>query len=98
MYYTSDIPIDLNSTIQLFTDDTIAYLAIESTIDAKHLHKGLDKLAKWEVKWKWLCHSKLITQSNLPTPSMVIHNRVMRKTQIFLSNNRTRFEMEKPCK
>lgn len=33
-----------------FADDTIAYMAIKSTIDANNLHLDLDKHAIWEGK------------------------------------------------
>ena len=34
LYYINDIPAGLSSTMLLFTDDTIAYLAIQSNRDA----------------------------------------------------------------
>ena len=39
----------LSFTIRLFADDTIAYMAIKSTINAQ---QDLDNLAIWEGKWK----------------------------------------------
>lgn len=82
LYHTNNIPICLISAIQLFTDDTIAYLAIEYTIDTKHLQQALDKLAKLEGKWNMAFHLslKINIQSNLPTPSMVLHNQVIRES------------------
>jgi hypothetical protein len=77
LYHTNNIPICLISAIRLFTDDTIVYLAIEYTIDTKHLQQALDKLAKWEGKWNMAFHLslKINIQSNLHTPSMVLHNK-----------------------
>jgi hypothetical protein len=41
-------------------------LAIEYTIDTKHLQQALDKLAKWEGKWNMAFHLslKMNIQSN----------------------------------
>ena len=53
-------------------------MAIEYTIDTKHLQQALDKLEKWEGKWNMAFHLslKMNIQSNWPTPSMVLHNHV----------------------
>lgn len=50
LYYINNIPVGLNSTIRLFAEDTIAYMAVKSTIDAQHLQQDLDKLAICEEK------------------------------------------------
>ena len=51
LYYINDIPAGLSSTILLFTDDTIAYLAIKSNRDALTLQQVLEKLWKKIGKW-----------------------------------------------
>ena len=56
LYYINDIPDGLKSTIRLFADDTIIYLAIKSNDDAKSLQEDLDKLAEWEKTWKMEFH------------------------------------------
>jgi hypothetical protein len=54
LYYINDIPAGLSSTILLFADDTIAYLAIKSNRDALTLQQDLDKLSNWGKKiGKW---------------------------------------------
>jgi hypothetical protein len=50
LYYINDIPAGLASTVHLFADDTIAYLAIKSNRDALTLQQDLDKLSNWEKK------------------------------------------------
>jgi hypothetical protein len=45
LYYINDIPAGLASTVHLFADDTIAYLAIKSNRDALTLQQDLDKLS-----------------------------------------------------
>ena len=42
LYYINDIPAGLLSTMRLFADDTIAYLAIKSNRDALTLQQDLD--------------------------------------------------------
>ena len=45
LYYINDMPENIISTVRLFADDTIAYLAITSDLDSKTLQSDLDKLA-----------------------------------------------------
>ena len=56
LYYINDIPAGLTSTIRLFADDTISYLAIKSNRDALKLQQDLDKLSNWEKNWKMAFH------------------------------------------
>ena len=56
LYYINDIVEGISSTIRLFADDTIMYLAITSQRDASTLQRDLDKLAQWETKWKMAFH------------------------------------------
>ena len=56
LFYINDIPVGLHSTIRLFADDTIAYLAIKTNSDCICLQKDLDKLGLWEQKWKMAFH------------------------------------------
>ena len=42
----------LQSTVRLFADDTIVYLAIDSQCDAMTLQQDLDPLVKWEQTWQ----------------------------------------------
>ena len=56
LFYINDIPVGLHSTIRLFADDTIAYLAIKTNSDCISLQKDLDKLGLWEQKWKMAFH------------------------------------------
>ena len=51
LFYINDIPLGLTSTVRLFADDTIVYLAITSDADSGKLQQDLDKLARWERTW-----------------------------------------------
>ena len=46
----------LQSTVRLFADDTIVYLAVDSQCDAMDLQHDLDLLAKWEQTWQMEFH------------------------------------------
>merc|ERR1711875_95237 len=45
LLYINDLAQDLESTVRLFADDTIAYLAIGDQSDASRLQRDLDRLA-----------------------------------------------------
>jgi hypothetical protein len=47
---------NIRSTVRLFADDTIMYLAITSDVDTVHLQEDLDKLASWEQAWMMSFH------------------------------------------
>jgi len=83
LYYINDIQVVLSPIIQLFADDTFAYMAMKPPLDAQHLQQNLNKLAIREGKWKMLFIQTNVTSdlslkikilSNLTTPSMVIHS------------------------
>ena len=46
----------LSITLVYITDDTIVYLTITSDIDSVSLQDDLNKLAKWEERWKMTLH------------------------------------------
>jgi hypothetical protein len=50
------MPENIKSTVRLFADDTIVYLAITSDVDRVHLQEDLDRLAHWEQTWKMGFH------------------------------------------
>ncbi len=52
LFYINDIPEQLRAKVRLFTDDTVVYLTIQSSEDAKVLQKDLQKLGEWERKWQ----------------------------------------------
>ena len=51
LYYINDIAHNLQSTVRLFADDTIAYLTIKNLQDAARLQEDINKLEAWENKW-----------------------------------------------
>ena len=56
LFYINDMPCSLKSTVRLFADDTIAYLAVTSEADSVDLQSDLNKLGIWEKKWKMEFH------------------------------------------
>ena len=57
----------------MFADDTIVYLTITSDIDSVSLQDDLNKLAKWEEKWKMSFHPEkcnVLTISRKKQPIM----------------------------
>ena len=56
LFYINDMPEGLTSTVRLFADDTIAYIAITSDADTNTLQEDLDKLAEWEGAWLMKFH------------------------------------------
>ena len=56
IYYINDLATSLKSTVRLFADDTVAYLAIKGNKDAEDLQSDLNKLGEWETKWRMQFH------------------------------------------
>ena len=56
LYYISDIPVGLESTVRLIADDTITYLTVTSVSDARTLQQDLHKLGDWYKKWHMEFH------------------------------------------
>ena len=55
--YINDLPQYVKTKVRLFTDDTMIYLAIESTNDCIQLQQDLLNLKKWESDWKMEFHT-----------------------------------------
>ena len=57
-YIINDMPEGLHqeTTVRLFADDTIAYLAVTNNQDVEKLQEDLTKLEKWEQTWQMKCH------------------------------------------
>ena len=56
LFYVNDIAEGLSSTVRLFADDTMIYMAVKNDNDAAILRKDLDLLCDWEAKWKTEFH------------------------------------------
>ncbi len=56
LMYINEMPDQLQSTMRLFADDNMAYLAIESDDDIQTLQHDLNLLAAWEHKWQMEFH------------------------------------------
>ena len=53
LFCINDIEDNIESTVHLFADDTIVYLAVSSTQDAETLQNDLNKLGIWEKSDTW---------------------------------------------
>ncbi|MCG7878229.1 MAG: reverse transcriptase family protein [Candidatus Thiodiazotropha endolucinida] len=55
--YINDLPEYVtNSTVRLFADDTLLYLAIHNSSDCTKLQKDLKSLERWESDWQMAFH------------------------------------------
>ena len=50
LHYINGIAQSLTSTVRLFADDTMIYMAIKNDQDAKTLQNDLNLLCEWERK------------------------------------------------
>ena len=51
LLYFNDLPIEIESKIRLFADDTLCSITIKHKEDQKKLQKDLDSLTPWEKQW-----------------------------------------------
>ena len=56
LFYINDIAEKITSTVSLFADNTVAYLAVKGDKDASQLQQDLDKLGEWEKTWLMQFH------------------------------------------
>ena len=58
LFYINDMPEGLHqeTTVRLFGDDTIAYLAVINNQDAEKLQEDFNKLEKWKHTWQMKFH------------------------------------------
>ena len=56
LLYINDLPIDIESKIRLFADDTLCSNTIKYKEDQKKLQKDLDYLTTWEKQWSMSFH------------------------------------------
>ena len=54
--YINDMPLEADSKLALFADDSYLYRKIMSPKDAEQLQKDLNKLVVWEQKWSMEFH------------------------------------------
>ena len=73
LVYTNDLHEKVKSQVRLFTDDTVAYLAITKPAESKQLQDDLDTLGlqEWELDWNMefnpgKCQVIRITRSRSP--------------------------------
>ena len=84
IYYINDMPEDIQSTVRLFADDTIAYLTV--TADDNTLQEDLDKLAIWEEKWMMKFHPdkcqvlSITKRKTHVLKNYIIHNTILLST------------------
>ena len=51
LVYINDLPEYVNSTVDLFSDDTVMYLTINSDEQCTQLQADLNRLEEWEREW-----------------------------------------------
>ena len=56
LFFVNDLAEELNSTVHLFAEYTIAYLTVEGDGDALRLQHNLDALARWDDLWQMEFH------------------------------------------
>ena len=87
LFYINDIPENIQSTVRLFADDTIVYIALKPPSNAKTLQQDLEKLGEWEQKWKMEFHPDKcevipITRNRTPIINKyVLHNHTLNTTK-----------------
>lgn len=83
LLFINDLPNQLDSTVRLFADDTLLYLAVQSHKDTRTLQDDLRKLEDWEKKWQMdfnpsKCHVLRVTRKREPIVyDYVLHGKVL---------------------
>jgi hypothetical protein len=49
--YINDLPLNINSRVRIFADDTVMYLSLSSSSKSETLQYDLKTLEKWELEW-----------------------------------------------
>ena len=52
LIHINDLPLNLQSTVKLFADDTLFSIVYEPNISASQLENELKKISHWAYKWK----------------------------------------------
>ena len=75
LYYINDIADSLKSTVRLFADDTVAYLAIKNQDDASTLQEDLNKLGVWEQRWLMEFHPQKCQVLSITRKQNISHHK-----------------------
>ena len=51
LIYINDLPMNVESKVRLFADDTALYLTISTSSQSEILQNDLDNLERWSHKW-----------------------------------------------
>ena len=79
LFYVNDLSDNLSSTVRLFADDTLLYLAVESQSDTNSLYE----VGNWENKWLMesninKCHVLRVTRKRDPlNHENTLHGKVL---------------------
>ena len=68
LLYINDLPMGVESRLRLFADDCVVYRDVKTDADSAILQDDLDRLARWEQKWRMAfniskCHIMHITRN-----------------------------------
>jgi len=74
-YIINDLPENISSTVRLFADDTITYIALNPKSNSNILQNDLDQLATCEKEWKMEFHSQKCQVIPLTRNKTKIHNK-----------------------
>lgn len=87
LMYINDMPETIKSSIRLFADDTIMYLAISNQTDCQTLQDDLKRLESWEEEWLMAfnpdkCEVIHITKKTTPTLfNYTLHKKPLQTTK-----------------
>ena len=85
LVYIIDLPAKLQSTVRLFADDTIVYMAVNNEIDAAILQKDLKLLEEWENRSQMSfhpdkCNMLRVTRCRNPLiHDYILHNQILKE-------------------
>ena len=80
LFFINDLAEQLDSRVRLFTDDTIAYLTVDSQSDAMALQHDLDLLAVWERTWQMEFHPdkcQVLRVTNKKSANIITHDYIL---------------------
>lgn len=87
LLYINDLPSTLSSVVRLFADDAILYRTVASGTDGDALQEDLDRLARWETRWRMefnsgKCEVLTVTKKRNPhIQDYLLHGQALRRVK-----------------